>query len=182
MRYALLATLLFGPTALVLTIPSTTQAETCASSTYTKVLPAKIKFGMSRAQVKRARRLTKIAEKDNNVIYKVKDAVGPYGFITVRYLNDKAIRVLATYRVETITSLGGPTSAIKQIAPKFVKEFGASGDVKERGEGAQIGWPDNGGATLFFMADPASVQVRVDCDALESSISAKAAAGLELGF
>lgn len=182
MRYALLATLLLGPLALVLAVPALTQAAPCSTSTYIKVMPAKIEFGMSRAQVSRARKLKKIVEKDDNVIYKVEDSTGPYSYITVRYLKDQAIRVLSTYREDVIKSLGGASPAIKQIAPKFVQQFGANAEVTERGKGAQMAWPDNGGATLFFLADPSSVQVRVDCDALETSISAKAAEGLELGF
>ena len=166
---------------LLLSFPA--YADTCASAPYSSLLPAKIKFGMTSTQIKRARKLKLMHTGPGIEMFEVKDSTGPYGIIIIKYTQNVATRIIGDYRDSTVSKLGGTGQALNVIGTKLKEKYGGADSVDtDDAPDMTASWNEKKGAAMQLQVNRSGVRIRVDCNALEEDLAKKAAKDVELGI
>lgn len=168
---------------LVLLLSPAAYADICSSAPYASLLPAKIKFGMTSSQITGARNLMLMHKGPDIEMFEIKDSVGPYGIIIVKYTQNMATRIIGDYRDSTVRKLGGTRQALNVIGTKLKEKYGSADSIDtDNPPDMTASWNEKGGVALQLQVNQSSVRIRVDCNALEEDLAKKAAKDVELGI
>jgi hypothetical protein len=159
--------------------------ETCSSSPY-KLIDNSFKFGMTRAQA--AESIVRaygskgfIVPNKDLVIFKFTKPVKNLEAIAALIVGDRVVRIMYTYDESFMRSLGGVVPSFKLLFGKVTEKYG-SPDGTNPDEG-RVWWARPGIDQMTLIAkEPLTLQVRFDCDVLESNVRQKQAETAEFGI
>jgi hypothetical protein len=159
--------------------------ETCSRSPY-KLIDNAFKFGMTRSQA--AESIVQaygskgfIVPNKNLVLFKFTKPVKNLEAIAALIVNDRVVRIMYTYDESFMRSLGGLVPSFKLLFGKINEKYGSpNGSNPEEG---RVWWSRPGIDQMTLIGkEPMTLQVRFDCDVLESNLRQKQAESAEFGI
>src|SRR6056300_973147 len=148
--------------------------ESCKATKY-KMLDDSIAFGTPFASAKRTlnrkfdSKAVVLSPRSTTIVVMFHQPYNNLQKIIYLATDGKITRVLFTYSDDFTRKFGGTADMFKVLWPKLKAKYGEQKDLStdEAKDQVKLFWPRHEGATLTLLADNDTIDLRIDCDALE---------------
>lgn len=163
-------------------------SPTCSKTKY-KLLDKTVSFGMSLGRAEEALKAkyqsqARIFQQRNFLIVDFHRPVNNLGKIFYLAINDKITRIMFSYSNDFTVNFGGTDNLFSAVFEKMQGAYGKAKDASydDDASKAKVFWGSDNGAVLQLIGDNETIEVRVDCNALEEEAKAQRAKSVNFGF